>query len=152
MTDLKRAFAALEQLEHPIFETSYGVIEEVVNQNQNPDSGGDRRMSPDQWEMLRDALDGIRKVKLATLRLRRSIFPPQPIPVPTALAEKDMLAVVSAEAEGNRVYALLANDRILVSPEMDDANCAHVHAKQVLDLKLSAEFLTSKLNWVESGV
>lgn len=151
MNDLERATIALDHLEKPCAMAVRALLEEVVPANQNADCGGDRQMSVTDWQLLAEALDALRKLSEVT----EALLSPR--------AEDDVMLdgasepveepyVVSASAEGCQVFALLSDDRILQSRELENANCAEVHADQVIRLQLTAKFLTKDLKWSESEV
>ena len=76
----------------------------------------------------------------------------------TAAADEPVLVdestlVLNAEHEGLRVFVLLNDNRILMSRELGDKHCAEIHAKQVMDLKLTPVFLVNVLGFqVAEGV
>jgi len=57
------------------------------------------------------------------------------------------VSVVNAESEGQHVYVLLDDSRILVSRDLETKHCAEIHAWQVLELKLTPAFLVKILGF-----
>lgn len=57
------------------------------------------------------------------------------------------MEVLNAENEGLHVYVLLSDGRILVSRALGDKHCAEIHAKQVMEIKLTPTFLIGTLKY-----
>lgn len=158
-TDVEIARAAVSSMLalEPVFKVWINVLDDILVHNQNPGCGGDRSISGEQYEGLRDILDAIRN-----LRYQYSIF--SRAKAPPTLAEEDAqrgittmlkaapsaVKIVDTSYEGCRVYALLSDDTGLVSPPLDNEQCARIHAEQVRDLGLTPEFLVLSLRWTEA--
>jgi hypothetical protein len=151
MNDLERATIALDHLENPCAMTARALLEEIILTNQYPERGGDRQMSVTEWQLLVEALDALRKLSEIT----EALLAPRDaddVMLDGASEPVQEPRVVSASAEGSHVFALLSDERILQSRQLDNPNCAQLHADQVIRLQLSAKFLTGILKWSESEV